>query len=148
MSKPSKSQWEFGELFPPEQTRKVFSVAELTSRIRRVLEKEIGMVWVMGEISNFSAQTSGHIYFTLKDATSQISCVLFRGETQVRREFLQAGRKVIARGELTLYEPRGQYQLRVVALELQGVGALQVAFEELKQKLKAECLFAGERKRP
>ena len=143
-----KSQWEFGELFPTEQTRKVLSVAELTSRIRRLLEKEIGIVWVSGEISNLSAQQSGHIYFTLKDASAQVSCVLFRGEAQVRREFLQAGRKILVRGELTLYEPRGQYQLRVVAVELEGLGALQVAFEELKQKLKAEGLFAPERKRP
>lgn len=148
MPKPAKSQWEFGELFPTEQTRKVFSVGELTSRIRRVLEKEVGLVWVTGEISNLSAQASGHIYFTLKDTAAQLSCVLFRGETQVRRDFLQGGCKVVVRGELTVYEPRGQYQLRVLSVELQGIGALQVAFEELKQKLKAEGLFAQERKRP
>jgi exodeoxyribonuclease VII large subunit len=148
MARPVKSQWDFGELFPPEQLRKILSVTELTWQIRRLLEKEFGEVWVTGEITNFKAQASGHMYFTLKDSGAQINCVLFRGETQVDRSVLQDGKKVIVRGELTLYEPRGQYQLRVTAVELQGVGALQVAFEKLKQKLKAEGLFATERKRP
>ena len=148
MAKPFKSQWEFGELFPSEQTRKVFSVAELTSRIRRLLEKDFATVWVTGEITNLRLQNSGHIYFSLKDASAQLSCVLFRGEPQADRSLLQDGRKVIVRGDVTVYEPRGQYQLRVTAIELQGVGALQVAFEKLKQKLKGEGLFAPERKRP
>jgi len=142
-----KSQWEFGELFPPEQTRKVFSVAELTSRIRRLLEKDFASIWVTGEITNLRLQNSGHIYFSLKDASAQLNCVLFRGEPQIDRSLLQDGRKVIVRGDVTVYEPRGQYQLRVTAIELQGIGALQVAFEKLKQKLKAEGLFAPERKR-
>ncbi len=148
MARPVKSQWDFGELFPPEQFRKVLSVAELTFQIRRLLEKEIGEVWVSGEISNFKFQPSGHIYFSLKDASAQVSCVLFRGEAQIDRSVLQDGRNVIVRGELTVYEARGQYQLRVTAVELQGVGVLQIAFEKLKQKLKAEGLFATERKRP
>ena len=76
MSK-SKSQWDFGELFPPEQTRKVLSVSELTAQIRALLEKQIGQIWVGGEITNLRAQSSGHIYFTLKDAAAQLSCVLF-----------------------------------------------------------------------
>lgn len=143
-----KSQWDFGELFPPEQIRKVPSVSELTWQIRRLLEKDFRDVWVTGEISNLSVQRSGHSYFTLKDANAQLSCVLFRGETQVDRSLLQDGRKIVAKGDLTVYEARGQYQLRVVGIELQGVGALQVAFEKLKQKLKAEGLFAPERKRP
>ncbi len=147
MARPVKSQWDFGELFPPEQFRKVLSVTELTWQVRRLLEKEIGEVWVTGEITNFKAQGSGHIYFTLKDLGAQISCVLFRGEVQVDRSVLQDGRKVVVRGELTVYEARGQYQLRVTAVELQGLGALQEAFEKLKQKLKAEGLFAPERKR-
>ena len=79
---------------------------------------------------------------------AQLSCVLFRGETQVDRSLLQDGRKVTLQGELTVYEPRGQYQLRTTSVELQGVGALQLAFERLKQKLNAEGLFAPERKRP
>jgi exodeoxyribonuclease VII large subunit len=148
MNRPVKTQWDFGELFPVEQTRKVLSVSELTARIRRLLEKEIGRVWVMGEITNLKVQGSGHIYFTLKDAAAQVSCVLFRGEMQVDRSLLHDGQKVTVGGEVTVYEPRGQYQLRVTAVELQGLGALQAAFEKLKQKLKGEGLFATERKRP
>lgn len=147
MSKQSNSQWNFGELFPVEATRKVFSVAELTEQIRRLLEKQIGQVWVSGEVTNFRAQSSGHIYFTLKDANAQIACVLFRNETVPHRELLADGQKILLQGDLTIYEVRGQYQLVVRAVELQGVGALQVAFEKLKLKLAAEGLFAVERKR-
>src|SRR5260370_20129637 len=150
MAKPFKSQWDFGELFPAETrapTRKVLSVTELTGQIRRLLETEVGQIWVTGEITNLRLQSSGHIYFTLKDAGAQLSCVLFRGENQVDRALLQDGRKVNLQGEITVYEPRGQYQLRVTTVELQGIGALQAAFEKLKQKLNAEGLFAPERKR-
>jgi len=148
MPKPVKSQWDFGELFPPEQTRKVLSVSELTWQIKRLLEQQVGEVWVTGEVTNLRLQSSGHVYFTLKDAGAQLNCVLFRGETQADRALLQDGRKVNLRGEVTVYEPRGQYQLRVTRVELQGIGALQAAFEKLKQRLKAEGLFAPERKRP
>jgi len=159
MSKPAKSQWDFGELFPPspgsfgatsptEQARKVLSVSELTTQIKRLLEKQVGSIWVTGEVTNLRAQSSGHIYFTLKDATSQLSCVLFRSEGIAHRELLQDGQKVLLQGDVTVYEARGQYQLIVRAVELQGVGALQIAFEKLKQKLAAEGLFASERKRP
>ncbi len=149
MVKPLKSPWNFGELFPPETLRRVFTVTELTTTVKRLLEKEIGRVWVTGEISNLRAQSSGHFYFSIKDASAQLSCVLFRGEApSVDRPLLQDGRKVILQGELTVYEARGQYQLRVLQLELQGIGALQAAFERLKQKLQAEGLFARERKRP
>jgi exodeoxyribonuclease VII large subunit len=148
MAKPAKSQWDFGELFPPEPPPKPVSVSELTSRIRSLLEKEVGPVWVTGEITNLRAQSSGHIYFTLKDATAQISCVLFRGERDVNRSLIQEGCKVNLHGEVTVYEPRGQYQLRVTGVEPQGLGPLQAAFEKLKQKLQAEGLFATERKRP
>ena len=148
MSKKAKSQWDFGgELFPVEQTRRVLTVAELTSTVRRLLEQQIGQVWVGGEISNFRAQSSGHCYFTLKDASAQIACVLFRGEASASRALLQDGQKVVLQGDLTVYEARGQYQLIVRQVELQGVGALQLAFERLKQKLQAEGLFAQERKR-
>jgi len=142
-----KTQWDFGELFPPEQISRVLSVTELTAQIRRLLEKQVGLVRVTGEITNLRAQGSGHIYFTLKDAGAQLSCVLFRGESQVERSVLQDGRKLVLSGELTVYEPRGQYQLRVTGAELQGLGALQAAFERLKLKLKTEGLFAQERKR-
>ncbi len=148
MSKPTKSQWDFGELFPAEQTRKVLSVSELTAQVKRLLEKSVGSVWVTGEVTNLRVQSSGHIYFTLKDAGAQLSCVLFCGETVARRELLQDGQKVLVQGDVTVYEARGQYQLIVRAVELQGVGALQIAFEKLKQKLAAEGLFASARKRP
>jgi exodeoxyribonuclease VII large subunit len=147
MSK-SKSQWDFGELFPTEATRKVFSVGELTEQIRRLLEKKIGQIWVSGEVSNLRAQSSGHIYFTLKDAKAQIACVLFRNETVPHRELIADGQKILVQGDVTVYEARGNYQLIVRAVELQGVGALQIQFEKLKQKLAAEGLFAPERKRP
>ncbi|MBC8001623.1 MAG: exodeoxyribonuclease VII large subunit [Opitutaceae bacterium] len=147
MAKPGKSQWDFGELFPMEATRQVLSVTDLTGQIRRLLEKQIGQIWVSGEITNLRAQSSGHIYFTLKDATCQLSCVLFRGEARETRDLLADGQKVVLQGEITVYEPRGQYQLRVTAAELQGIGALQAAFEKLKRKLEAEGLFTQERKR-
>ena len=86
---PGKSQWDFGELFPAAQTRRVLTVSEITGNIRRALEKEIGSVWITGEVTNLRAQSSGHIYFTLKDANAQLSCVLFRGEAVPNRATLQ-----------------------------------------------------------
>ena len=148
MSRKAKSQWDFGELFPTEQTRRVLTVAELTTTIRKLLEKEVGEVWVTGEVTNLRAQASGHCYFTLKDASAQLGCVLFRGEAAANREFLQDGQKLLLHGSLGVYEPRGQYQLIVREIEPQGIGALQLAFEKLKRKLQAEGLFAQERKRP
>ncbi|HLZ54600.1 MAG TPA: exodeoxyribonuclease VII large subunit [Verrucomicrobiae bacterium] len=162
MSKPTKSQWDFGELFPPSPGssgatgpmesgtagRKVWSVSELTVQVKRLLEKQVGSVWVTGEVTNLRAQSSGHMYFTLKDAGAQLSCVLFRGEAVRNRSVLQDGQKVLLQGDVTVYEARGQYQIIVRAVEMQGVGALQIAFEKLKQKLAAEGLFAPERKRP
>ncbi len=147
MPRQTQSQWDFGELFPPETSRRVLTVSELTARVKRLLEAQIGSVWVSGEVSNLRVQASGHAYFTLKDAGAQLACVLFRG-TPALRDLLADGRKVLLQGELTVYEPRGQYQLVVSAIELQGLGALQLAFERLKQKLAAEGLFAPERKRP
>jgi exodeoxyribonuclease VII large subunit len=161
MSK-SKSQWDFGELFPPSPGnfgatsptesrnagRQVLSVSELTGRIRALLEKQIGQIWVSGEVTNLRAQSSGHMYFTLKDAVAQLSCVLFSREKVPHRELLADGQKVLLQGDVTVYEARGQYQLIVRAVELQGVGALQIAFEKLKLKLAAEGLFAPARKRP
>src|ERR1019366_4122333 len=146
MSK-SKSQWDFGELFPADATRKVLSVSELTAQVRRLLEKQVGSIWVTGEVTNLRAQSSGHIYFTLKDAASQLNCVLFSREKVPHRGLLADGQKVLLQGDVTVYEARGQYQLIVRAVELQGVGALQIQFEKLKQKLEAEGLFVAERKR-
>ena len=86
MGRQSKSQWDFGELFPAETTRRVLTVTELTSQVKRLLEKELGLVWVTGEVTNLRVQGSGHAYFTLKDAGSQLNCVLFRGEAVENRE--------------------------------------------------------------
>jgi len=149
MPKQTTSQWDFGgELFPVEATRRIFSVSELTTDIRRLLEQHIGQVWVTGEITNCRPQNSGHVYFTLKDTAAQLNCIVFRTDALANRAALEDGRKVVLKGEMTVYEPRGQYQLRVLAVELQGVGALQAAFEKLKEKLAAEGLFDLGRKRP
>jgi exodeoxyribonuclease VII large subunit len=148
MGKQTRSQWDFGELFPTETPRRVLTVSELTTQVKRLLEKSIGLVWVTGEVTNLRVQSSGHVYFTLKDANAQLNCVLFRGESVENRDLLQDGQKLLVQGDLTVYELRGQYQLVVREVELQGVGALQLAFERLKRKLQAEGLFAPERKRP
>ena len=148
MPSKAKSQWDFGgELFPTQEMRRVFSVTEVTATVRRVIEQQVGKVWVTGEVSNLRAQSSGHIYFSLKDANAQLACVCFRDDARSSRHLLADGRKVVLKGDLTVYEVRGQYQLIVTGIELEGVGALQVAFEKLKQQLAAEGLFALERKR-
>lgn len=146
MSKSSQSKWDFGELFAEEETRDVFTVSDLTTRVKRTLENQIGQIWVEGEISNLRAQASGHMYFSIKDARAQLTCVLFRGTRVGQRELMEDGQKVVLQGDLTVYEQRGQYQLIVRAVELQGVGALQVKFEKLKAKLQAEGLFGAETK--
>ena len=108
MAKPFKTQWEFGELFPADNTgagRKVLTVAELTFQIRRLLEKEVGQIWVTGEITNLRAQSSGHIYFTLKDAAAQLSCVLFRGEQLTWRLLIGAVIVVVAVATVVRQEP-------------------------------------------
>ncbi|MBN2505319.1 MAG: exodeoxyribonuclease VII large subunit [Verrucomicrobia bacterium] len=148
MPRRTQSPWNFDGLFPPEAGRQVLTVSALTSRIRSLLEQHLGQVWVSGEITNRRAQSSGHIYFTLKDAFAQLNCVLFRNEPVPHRDLLDDGRNVILQGELTVYEPRGQYQLIVHRAEMEGVGALQLAFERLKRKLQAEGLFDPARKRP
>lgn len=145
----AKSQWDFsGELFPTQELRRVLTVSEITGNVRRLIEERVGTVWVTGEISNLRAQSSGHIYFSLKDASAQLACVCFRDAARGSRQFLQDGRKVVLQGDATVYEARGQYQLIVTSVELEGVGALQVAFEKLKARLAEEGLFAPERKRP
>ena len=124
------------------------SVSALTARIKDLLEEQVGEVSVAGEISNFRRQASGHCYFTLKDEGSQIPCALFKGSAA--RLGLQPadGVKVVAHGEVSVYEPRGAYQLIVRGLEPLGKGDLHQRFEELKKKLQAEGLFEESRKRP
>ncbi len=147
MPRAPKTQWDFGDLFTPDQTRNVLSVSDLTVQIKRSLEKGFTAVWVTGEISNFRMQSSGHAYFILKDAQAQVQAVLFRGQASIDRSTLRDGARVTLGGDITVYEPRGQYQLRVSHVEVQGVGALQVAFERLKAKLQSEGLFDPARKR-
>ena len=132
--------------FEPE--RKLLTVTELNARIRQLLDTEFQGVWVSGEISGVKLAASGHYYFTLKDQTSQLRCVCFRMTARFLKFKPQDGVAVLARGRIDVYEARGEYQLMVEALEPQGFGALQFAFEQLKKKLTAEGLFAAARKRP
>lgn len=127
---------------------KILTVTELTRRVASLLEGEIGEVWIEGEISNHRRQTSGHHYFTLKDAHTQISCVLFARTASLFPSLeIANGLAVQLQGTVTVYQPRGQYQLMVRLIQPRGVGLLQAKFEVLKQKLAAEGLFDLERKR-
>jgi len=128
--------------------RRILTVSELTFLVRDRIEQSFPDFWVEGEVSTLRAPASGHLYFTLKDATSQIRAVLFRGSAQRLRFALREGLHVIVRGRLTVYEPRGEYQVVLEYVEPKGVGALQIAFEQLKAKLAAEGLFEEARKRP
>ena len=135
--------------FPSEEKneeRSIYSVSELTRKIRNLLEYKIGEIWVEGEISNLRKQASGHQYFTLKDANSQLSCVLFRGNASKMALDLNDGQEIEVRGDLSVYEPRGNYQLIVRNAQLKGQGSLQLQFEALKKKLNAEGLFKEETK--
>jgi len=132
---------------PLEPRRRVYTVSELNAAIRELLEREFEDVWVAGEISGVRPAASGHIYFTLKDDESVIRCVIFRSGLRWLRFKPQDSMAVLARGRLDVWEPRGEYQLLVEYLEPRGVGALQVAFEQLKKKLAAEGLFDPARKR-
>jgi len=124
------------------------SVSEFTRRVKTLLEEGIRPGWVRGEVSNLRAQASGHVYFSLKDAGAQLSAVLFRGDAARQTVKLRDGQQVVAYGEVSVYEARGQYQLIVRAVIEDGVGRLQQEFERLKQRLAAEGLFAPEKKRP
>jgi exodeoxyribonuclease VII large subunit len=129
-------------------TRKIFSVSELSQGIKNLLERQYPDVWVTGEVSNFCAAGSGHLYFTLKDKSAQLRAVCFRNQARYLKFKPQDGILVVARGHLSVYEARGEYQLYVEYLEPAGLGALQLAFEQLKQKLAAEGLFDITRKKP
>ena len=138
----------FGTPEPGPQKPRVFSVSEVTKAVRGVIESAFDEVWIEGEVSNFRQQASGHQYFTLKDAAAQLSCVLFaRGGAWRKTVALQDGMLVQARGKLTVYEARGQYQLNVSLAQAAGAGLLQAKFEALKRKLAAEGLFDADRKR-
>lgn len=132
----------------PDWRKTVPSVSELTRRIRGQLENTFGDIWVRGEISNFRKPVSGHAYFILKDASAQLRAVMFRGSLSKLKFNLQDGMEVLLHGKIAVYEPRGEYQIIGDTLEPVGVGALQLAFEQLKMKLAKEGLFDPKHKKP
>lgn len=129
-------------------TPQVYSVEQLNTQIRSVIEGQLGVVWLQAEISNFKPHSSGHFYFSLKDSKSQISAVMFRGFNSKLKFKPHDGLEVLIKGRVTVYEPRGSYQIACETMEPVGAGALQKQFEQLKEKLKAEGLFDSARKKP
>ncbi len=128
--------------------RRIYRVSELSRLIREKLEAEFPDAWVEGEVSNFHPAASGHLYFTLKDETAQLRCVCFRQYARYLKFRPEDGLLVTARGRISVYEARGEYQLAVEFLEPRGLGALQLAFDQLKRKLAGEGLFDAARKKP
>src|SRR5437870_13109881 len=128
--------------------RRIWTVRDLVSTVRTHIEREYGDVWVEGEISNFRAHDSGHLYFTLKDQNAQIRAVMFRSSARLLRFRPDDGMQIVVRGRVTIYEDRGELQISAEYLEPKGAGALQIAFEQLKAKLEAEGLFEAGRKKP
>ena len=134
---------------PPEtpSARRVLSVSELAARVRTAVERACGDVWVEGEVSNCRRWKSGHIYFTLKDADAQVSGVIFRSTAARLRFAMEDGLQVVVRGRVSTYAPRSEYQIVCEHVEPAGLGALQLAFDQLKARLAAEGLFDAGRKR-
>jgi exodeoxyribonuclease VII large subunit len=132
---------------PGHSPRNPISISDLTATIRDLIEEGLGEVWVAGEISNFRAPGSGHLYFTLKDATATLAAVMFRPDAMRVGFALQDGQAVLVRGTITVYEARGQYQIQVAEVQSRGQGSLQQRFEELKRRLQSENLFDLDRKR-
>jgi exodeoxyribonuclease VII large subunit len=132
----------------PALARRIYSVSSLTAEVKAVLEDGFSAIWVEGELSNFKHHTSGHMYFTLKDAQAQVRGVMFRSSNRLLKFAPKDGMSVLVFGTLTVYGPRGEYQITAEYLEPKGVGALQLAFEQLKTRLQAEGLFDAARKRP
>ena len=130
------------------RSRRTLTVTELTVRVRDLLESEFFEVWVEGELSNCRLWNTGHLYFTLKDEAAQIRGVIFRSALRYLKFKPADGLHVIARGKISVYEPKGEYQLVCEHMEPHGLGALQLAFEQLKKRLQAEGLFDRARKRP
>src|SRR5437588_2109782 len=134
--------------FNLQPTRQVLTVSELTARIRDLLARNFTDIWVEGEISNCREAQSGHIYCTLKDERAQVRCVCFKNQLRGMKFRPEDGLHVTVRGSISVYEARGEYQIYVEHIEPVGLGALQLAFEQLKKRLEAEGLFAAERKKP
>src|SRR5207249_5284872 len=132
----------------PVAARRVMSVTDLTVKIRDRLEHDFFDVWVEGELSNCRVWNTGHLFFTMKDSASQIRGFMFRSALRYLKFKPADGLRVVARGKISVYEPKGEYQLVCEHLEPQGLGALQLAFDQLKQRLQAEGLFDASRKRP
>jgi len=132
----------------PQPSRRIWPVRDLVARVRDLVEQEYGDVWVEGEISNLRPASSGHMYFTLKDADAQLPVVLFRRQAMLLRFRPEDGLHVLLRGRISVYELRGQLQLVAETMEPVGAGSLQLAFEQLKERLKGEGLFDAERKKP
>ena len=132
----------------PPSRRRVLTVSQLTSMIRGLLEEQLGEIWVEGEISNCRVWNTGHMYFTLKDGDAQLKAVMFKTTLRYLRFKPEDGLHVVARGQLGIYAPKGEYQIVCAHMEPHGLGALQLAFEQLKKKLQAEGLFDAARKRP
>ena len=128
--------------------KEILTVRELTERIRFILESSFDSIWVEGEISNLRKPASGHLYFTLKDEQAQIRAVIFRPVYRAMRFEIQDGMHIICRARLSVYKPRGEYQIIVEVAEPKGIGALQIAFEQLKARLEKEGLFDPARKKP
>jgi exodeoxyribonuclease VII large subunit len=126
----------------------ILTVSQLTQHIKGLLEGAFPLVWVSGEISNFIRHRSGHLYFSLKDERAEIRCVMFRGHNQFLNFEPDNGMQVLLQGRLSVYEPRGQYQLLAQRMEPAGIGTLYLAFEALKKRLREEGLFDEDRKRP
>src|SRR6476619_1880159 len=135
------------EAATPVAARRVLSVTDLTIRIRDRLEADFFEVWVEGELSNCKIWNTGHLFFTLKDAASQIRGFMFRSTLRYLKFKPADGLRVVARGKISVYEPKGEYQIVCEHLEPQGLGALQLAFDQLKKRLQAEGLFEAARKR-
>ena len=136
------------ELFEQEDSdTPILSVSEITREVRKSLEKQFFQIWIRGEISNLRAHSSGHYYFTLKDSKSQIKAVLFRGDAMGSSYIPKEGDECLAFGDITVYEPRGDYQLRVRHIMPDGLGGLKAKFEELKKRLLDEGLFDEDRKK-
>ncbi len=132
----------------PRSTRRIWPVRQLVAQVRELVEQKYGDVWVEGEISNFRPAPSGHVYFTLKDADAQLPIVLFRRQAMLLRFRPEDGLHVLVRGRVSVFEQRGQMQLVAETMEPVGAGSLQLAFEQLKERLKAEGLFDADRKIP
>jgi len=128
--------------------QKIYTVSQLTLNIKMLLEEKFPFVWVSGEISNFSVPVSGHFYFTLKDKAAQIQAVMFRGQNKMLKFDLENGLSITGLGRISVYEPRGAYQLILEYVEPKGIGALQIAFEQMKERLAKEGFFDKKHKKP